>query len=268
MKSSWTVCLLALALIPRTASAQFSLDLTFSGDFSPSQETIIRGAASYWEQQLVGYQPGISLTGIPVSIEAVNFDGLGGVIASGGPLAGTYQGGFGLTTSGRIRFDIPDLGAAESAGTLPDVAAHELAHVIGFGQMWIYNNVYVNGSGQYTGAFALDAYRSEFDPGAAFVPVELMGGAGTADGHWDENTDGIGLTGITDSLGRDLANELMTGWDGPAPPVGGEMFVSQTTLHSFRDIGFVLAPEPNGSILCALSGLVLFLHRRRLPLAP
>ena len=72
--------------------------------------------------------------------------------------------------------------------------------------------------------------------------MELDGGAGTADGHWDEAWEGS-------------ANELLTGFlDVPA-------FVSATTVASFQDLGFTTieliseVPLPT-SIVLLLSGLI------------
>lgn len=87
--------------------------------------------------------------------------------------------------------------------------------------------VYTEGTGQYTDAFGVAAYQSEHDPTATFVPVELEGGPGTADSHWDDLFD------VTDSLGRPLARELMVAYDNPP------MYISNTTVQSFADIGFL-----------------------------
>ena len=45
------------------------------------------------------------------------------------------------------------------------------------------------------------------------MPVELGGGSGTANGHWDEVEDGADPTGFVSNItGRDFEFELMTGW--------------------------------------------------------
>ena len=54
-------------------------------------------------------------------------------------------------------------------------------------------------AGQYTGAAALDAFKLEFNQlEATFVPVELDGGAGTANGHWNMGID-LGADELPDS---------------------------------------------------------------------
>jgi hypothetical protein len=73
------------------------------------------------------------------------------------------------------------------------------------------------------------------------VPVELGGGSGTANGHWNEVDGGSALTGIVDIQGRDMAYELMTGW------LNEPAYLSRTTIASFQDIGYTVAqavPEP------------------------
>src|SRR5690606_3571755 len=105
---------------------------------------------------------------------------------------------------------------------LDDILAHEIGHALGIGTLWVANGLYVPGSGEYRGQHALRAYRAEFDPHATAVPVELAGGSGTRDLHWnqlmrsspqegdpDDPYSLSPLTGITDASGRDLALELL-----------------------------------------------------------
>jgi hypothetical protein len=127
-----------------------------------------------------------------------------------------------------------------------------MAHVIGFGSLWADNGVYIDGTGKFTGAYALSAYRNEFNqPNATFVPVDLCGDDGTADGHWAEVCGGFGLTGIVDRQGRDLAYELMTGW------YNRSAFVSRTTIASFQDIGYTVAQVPAPATMTLLGlGLI------------
>ncbi len=104
-----------------------------------------------------------------------------------------------------------------------------MAHVIGYGTLWDTDSlgrqfdgtqsVYKDGSGQYTGVYALSIYQQEFDPNATFIPVELDGGSGTADGHWDESWAGG-------------SEEVLTGY------LGSNSFISDTSIASFADIGY------------------------------
>lgn len=256
--------LLLGSAFPLVAEASFSIDFTFEGGLTASQEVIFNEAKATWESYIVGYQAGITQTSIAITASGQTMDGEGGLLGSAGPRSAISRGGYWITRTGNMTFDSADLAALEANGMLDEVITHEIGHVLGLGTLWNedWNQLYVNGSGQYTGAFALDAYRDEFDPSATYVPVEMSGGAGTADGHWNENDGGTGLTGITDGEGRDLAHELMTGWVGPS---GAEHYISNTTLGSLRDLGFdVLIPVPEPALGFILGvGLILIGTRRR-----
>ncbi|WP_236618529.1 PEP-CTERM sorting domain-containing protein [Rhodopirellula europaea] len=135
---------------------------------------------------------------------------------------------------------------------------------LGFGTLWTDNGVYVNGSGEFTGANTTAPWQSEFGQGGT-PDVELSGGPGTANGHWDEPDGGGAFSGITDASGRDLTFELMTGWlnVGPEDP-----FISGMTLASFQDIGFLAnataVPEPGtGGVLVAGLAAGMGWRRRR-----
>jgi len=233
--------------------------------FTASQVALLETSASVWEQLITGYQSGITLTGVSIEAYAVPFDGVGNTFAEAGPVDLVFQQGLFLTTTGFMEFDIADLGILEAAGTLQSVMVHEIAHVLGFGTLWSLNGLYVEGSGQYTGSAGVAAYRSEFVPGASFVPVELGGGAATRDLHWNEVDGGLSNTGITDSLGRDFGDEIMTGWTGPTP---ANRYISQTTLRSFEDLGFTVVPEPSACLLLMSTAWLICGRRRRDLVAP
>lgn len=224
-------------------AAGFDISVVFGGGLSASQQEVFTEAEEFWETLITGYQPGITLTGITINASGVLIDGPGQILGQAGPTAGVFQQGFGIATNGVMEFDSADLSVMEAAGILDEVIIHEMAHVMGFGTLWELNGLYVEGSGQYTGANALAIYNLEFDPLATFIPVELDGGEGTADGHWDEDWLGGG-------------QELLTGFlDVPA-------FVSATTVASFQDLGYttielVAAVPLPAPVLLLLSGLVL-----------
>lgn len=235
------------------AQATFVINLNFSG-LDATQQSYFTAAKSFWEGAITGYQVG-SLTGFTINASALNSDGVGGMLGSAGPTSGVGMGGFVYTTAGQMDFDPADINNMISNGSFTDVIKHEMAHVIGFGTWWTNNNVYVDGSGQFTGAAALAQYKIEFNqPGATYVPVELGGGEGTADGHWNEVDGGAGNTGITNGQGQDFKNELMTGW------LNTPAYVSRTTLASFQDIGYTVnlsaVPEP-ATLAFLLMGLPL-----------
>lgn len=126
-----------------------------------------------------------------------------------------------------------------ASGLVCNVIEHEMGHVLGFGTLWEANGLYTNGSGNYYGANALAAYRTEFNqPDATYVPVESGGTSGTPNCHWDEIDNGTAPTYITDRRGRDMCYKPMTGWFN----TGSTPFISQTTVQSFADLGYVVVP--------------------------
>ena len=142
-------------------------------------------------------------------------------------------------------FDLPDL---QGVNFLDALINHEVIHALGFGGRWETNGAYVIGSGKYTGAAGLAAYQSAYEPGATYVPVELAGGGGTRNSHWDqllrsstEEGDPLNpwvlspLTGIVDQRGRDLGQTLLSG---AIDPDYGIPYLSNLTVQSLRDIGY------------------------------
>ncbi|MCP4379467.1 MAG: PEP-CTERM sorting domain-containing protein [bacterium] len=262
------IALIVVSVTATTASAgTFDISVNFVGGLSTSQQAIFTNAEAMWESVLTGYQSGVTYTGsLSINAQGVAIDGVGGTLGSAGPDTGVGSGGFLIVTTGSMEFDSADLDDMETNGTLYSVICHEMAHVIGFGTLWNtpalgfsgYQDVYEDGTGEYTGAAALAAYKDEFNqPTATYVPVELSGGSGTANGHWNENYGGGGLTGITDGDGNDMRNELMTGW------LNAPAFLSQTTISSFEDIGYTVTPEPATMSLLMVGGLALVRRRRR-----
>lgn len=244
------------------SSAAFDININFDASLSASQQAIFGVAESFWENTISGYKAGIGLTGFTIDADGPFIDGAGGVLGSAGPTFGTNQGGYLLTTQGVMSFDSADLTNMENNGSLLDVIKHEMGHVIGIGTLWELNNVYTDGTGEYTGAEGLAAHQAEFDATATFVPVELGGGPGTANGHWDEVDGGVGLTGLTDALGRDMRDELMTGWIS-----NSEMFLSNTSRGSLGDLGFTITAVPVPAaiwLFASALGLMGVSKRRRI----
>lgn len=242
----------------------FTIAVDFSaGGLTTTQQNIFSNAANVWMGLLPEYQPGINITSLSIGAAGVPLDGSGGVLGQAGPTWITSQGGYFLATQGIMEFDTADLAAMEANGSLFAVILHEMAHVMGFGTLWSLNGVYANGTGQYTGVHAVAAYQSEFNqPGATFVPVELGGGPGTADAHWNEVDGGAGATGIVSAQG-DMRSELMTGWLNSSP------YISNLTVQSFRDIGYIPAssmtpvPEPGTFALFGAGVTLIGVFRRR-----
>ena len=285
------VSILSLCSISNASlTINFDFDTTATGDMvlSSENQALFTDAAAFWTDALTGYTDGVSRT---LTITASGFDqapiGGGILLGSAGPtLASSFTSNgttFIHSTEGSARFNT---NAAATGGTgllAPIVLRHEIGHVLGFGTLWQLNNLYVDGSGQYFGANALEAYRNEFDPNALFVPIELDGGPGTANGHLNEVLDnfsienmpgfdgdpGDGSAALTvlsgPNAGESLDDEILSGVE------SGSGFLSDTTLGAFRDLGFttidfqatpISVPEPS-TLAFSFIGLSFFVLRRK-----
>jgi hypothetical protein len=285
-----------LAALVSSAQAVSLIDLQFSGPVGEVERQTFLDAAAYWNSAITGYDliyDGFGVErphALTITASIPYIDGLFGILGSAGWDTATYYDNnpVGAPTvalfyadSGQMEFDSADVAALVANNTFYGVVLHEMAHVLGIGTLWTANNnvngtnyqLYTTNSGQYTGTNALTQWRDEFNrPLDTFVPVELAGGPGTANGHWNEADGGGGLTGIvSEDTGLDFRNELMTGW------AASTFFVSKTTLGGLDDLGYIVdysksgivshvvnVPEVSSLSLCVLSGLLLGRRRRTL----
>lgn len=280
---------MAVSVVDASINIVLDYGATSAADIA-SYGATFEAAETFWESNLSGYRDGsLAPTSVTLNVAISNIDGVGGTLGSAGPSHVNIQGNFMETTQGNMTFDTSDLGSLVTAGAFEAVIRHEMAHVLGFGTLWSgsavtgllgFQEVYNSGTGQYTGASALAAFQVEFNqPGATYVPVELDGGGGTANGHWnmgidhginyevadsrDDPGDAIIYTSVNNGLSLD--NELMTGY------LSGDAWLSATTLQSFYDIGYetlLSSPVPEPALFSALLGfsaLVVVFPRRRMP---
>jgi hypothetical protein len=232
-----------LAFATCTHASIFNISFSFSG-LTDTQQSYFTQAENYWENLITGYSSSVTgnqITGVSIFASASSIDGVDGILGStsisslwNGPGTGRYL----LSKTSSMSYDVADIDSMISNGTFTTVIEHEVAHVLGFGTLWTDNDLYSAESGQYTGSYGLAAYKSEFDASATYVPVELGGGDGTANCHWNEGDNGASDTGISGSNGRDMKYELMTGW------LNSPTFLSNTTLQSFRDLGYGVISVP------------------------
>ncbi|GAA5131547.1 hypothetical protein JIN84_06845 [Luteolibacter yonseiensis] len=281
-------------LSAHVAHAASLISLEFSGPMTPIQQQTFVDAADFWNSVILGYDLVSDANGSPtphsltVSVSIPFIDGSGGVLGSAGPENLAYYDNDPFSpnptvalyyaATGSMSFDSADVAGMVADSTFYGVVLHEMAHVLGIGTLWTFNNnvngtsyeLYADGSGQYTGPNALARWQSEFNqPSATYVPVELGGGPGTANGHWNENNSGVGNTGFVSNLtGMDLSNELMTGW------ASNTFFISEMTLGALDDLGYIVdyskagvvdhivVPELTSLVLC-LGAVPLMMGRRR-----
>jgi len=281
-----------LYLVSAQTQAANLITLDFQGTMTAQQEQTFVDAAAYWNSVITGYDlmydAGGNELAHGLTITATLYSGeVGGVLGSAGPLTVTYYDdsptspnpSYALlyATTGSMQFDSLDVDSLIANNTFYGVVLHEMAHVLGIGTLWTYNNnlngtiypLYTEDSGQYTGPNGLAAWQAEFgQTSATYVPVELEGGEGTANAHWDEISGGLFDTGITSNLtGLDMSHELMTGWSSDT------FFVSTLTLGALDDLGYTVdyskagivtyVPEPSAIPLGIATFPLLWKRRRK-----
>jgi hypothetical protein len=161
-----------------------------------------------------------------------SIDGPGKILASAGPCI-VRQGGR-SSVLGLMRFDADDVPNLIARGQLADVIFHEMLHVVGVGTLWGRTNL-ITGRGtedpRFTGVLGSAECVSlgGGDVCPSTIPVENIGGSGTADSHWRESAfDAELMTGFVESQGT------------PLP-------LSTMTIQSLADIGYdvnVFASDP------------------------
>src|SRR5690606_22430584 len=113
-------------------------------------------------------------------------DGPGRVLGQAGP---RYARGVdGLPLSGIMYFDVDDLAFLDELELFEDVIVHEMGHVLGIGTLWNYGRTLNQGpvsDPYFAGKMANTFWNAE--GGTDMLPIENMGGPGTAGGHWRES---------------------------------------------------------------------------------
>lgn len=218
------------SVLAATASP-FAIEVRFTGGLTERQRAAFAAAADRWTRIVVGDLPPVEIDGetvddVLILAEGARIDGLGRVLGQAGPTH--LRPGSLLPARGEMTFDSADLEALEADGTLDDVIAHEMGHVLGVGTLWEPKGLLADaGTPQptFTGPGAVAEYAALGGEGP--VPVEGTGGPGTAGGHWREGRFG---------------DELMSGFVGaPGNPL------SRVTAASLGDLGYTVdldAAEP------------------------
>jgi hypothetical protein len=214
------------------AESAFKIEVRFLGGLTPAQKTAFTTAADRWAKVIIGDLPSVNVDGeviddLLILAQGVPIDGPGRILGQAGPThlrpASAGAAAF-LPVKGIMSFDTADLAKMQSDGTLKDVIAHEMGHVLGIGTIWT-NKRKLKGAGttnpRFTGTGAKGEFGKLKHSAAAEVPVENTGGQGTRDGHWRESV---------------FRNELMSGFiAAPGNPM------SRMTVASLKDLGYVVA---------------------------
>lgn len=233
------------AIVSASVISDYVIDVRLWGPpMTPEQQILFTNAASRIRGLLVGAVPTVDATGadpalcgatgVPVLAESVpgviiyasvqSIDGPGRVLARAGPCYTRDQNDL-RTVVGLMEFDADDLNNLSANGSLQDVITHEMLHVIGFGVFW--NDLglltgFDTPSVAYTGAGGIAGCVLSGGTTSCLssVPVESVGGGGTANSHWRETTFGP---------------ELMTGFANSPP-----MPLSIMTVRSLADLGYTI----------------------------
>lgn len=247
-------------------TAGFDINVVYYGTPTPGELAAFSAAEAKWESIITGYQiDDIFSTTVKINAYLQPIDGPGMVLGSAGPTFAKINAAQTAVTSnyvytdeGDMIFDTADTAALVGAGLFDEVILHEMGHVLGIGVLWSSADVgfpgrqehYIFGTGQYTGPAGLAAYNAEFGQSGTYVPVELGGGSGTANAHWNEVNNGVATTGLLSNLQpgpfNDMRYELMTGW------LNGPLFMSSLTSQSMVDLGYTVVPEPSSLLLTCL----------------
>jgi hypothetical protein len=170
-------------------------------------------------------QPAMSelVSGVVIWVDIRSVDGPGGNLGSANWCLRRVPSY--VTTVGFTRLDLDDLAEGLVDGTAYSTIVHEFLHVLGFGSYWEDRGLL---SGRFTndpwfnGAFARAAFNQA--GGSSYignkVPVENVGGGGTALSHWRTSLFG---------------GEMMQGFS-----CGGVSPISYITTESFYDKGIAV----------------------------
>lgn len=221
------------------SSSPFTIAIRFLGGLNARQRSAFTQAADRWTRIIVGDLPRIRVDGewiddILILAQGTAIDGPGRILGQAGPThlrPASAPGAALLPAKGSMSFDTADLAKMASEGTLNDVIAHEMGHVLGIGTIWERRGLLKRprtANPAFAGPAAMDEYRLLRGAGRLRgVPVENTGGPGTADGHWRETV---------------FRNELMSGFIAASSNP-----LSRMTAASLGDLGYVVdlaAAEP------------------------
>ena len=228
------------------SSDAFNITVRMNGTMTPTQQAAFTNAAARWAQAIRSGLSTVSLnlpaddcgTGAPAFNGSIDdllidatiapIDGIGSILGQAGPCY--TRNGTGLPVYGVMKFDVADVADLQADGDFEAVILHEMGHVLGFGTVWSGRGLIGAGTSDptFTGATAVGAWQAIGGSGA--VPVEQLGGGGTADSHWRESV---------------FNGELMTGWiDHNNNPM------SAVTIAAFADLGYGVdlgAADPYGT---------------------
>lgn len=213
---------------------RFNITLKYIVPVTERQEEVFEAAAARWERIIIkdvpsftgtipsafqGFPPAIDGTvdDLVIEVAIAPIDGPGSILGQAGPRF-VRTSDF-LTLSGVMFFDVDDLDFLDQIDLFEEVIVHEMGHVLGVGTLWNFQRELLQGTVNepfFAGKMANVHWNAE--GGTGELPIENVGGPGTAFGHWRESV---------------LNNELMTGFLNL-----GENPLSRITAASMKDLGY------------------------------
>lgn len=159
--------------LSRAAGAGFVIDISYVGD--AAYGSAFAGAKQIWKSLLSGYRDGTVLfltpgssyaagdnvTTVYIDASSAPDDGVGGRLGQAGVTQFVQDTSrFIMATNATVVFHFDDI-ALLSVDQRIALATPEVAHALGFGTLWTKTNVYINGSGNFTGVNATLAWQNE-----------------------------------------------------------------------------------------------------------
>ncbi|WP_419950980.1 leishmanolysin-related zinc metalloendopeptidase [Candidatus Palauibacter sp.] len=232
----------------RSPRGGFDIVLDFGGTATETQRAAILSAAELWMSVLADtelpdmpVEPDVECHGARASepvgtvddllvlVEIGDIDGPGRTLAQAG-LCRLREGSM-LPYVSAMFFDAADFDDLIGSGDAKELAVHEIAHTLGFGLLWRLLDLLRDpafGVGAIDAHFvgplataAFDAAGGESYTGGAKVPVENLGGRGSANLHW---------------RGSVLRGELLR----PLNALGERETFSAITIQSMADLGYTV----------------------------
>lgn len=231
---------------PGVDRGRFNISLKYLVPVTERQREVFEAAAARWEKIIIKDEsslpqariinnvvfggipsafngfPALNIDGavddVVIEVVLIPIDGPGKILGSAGPRFVRTSNR--LTISGVMQFDVDDLDYLERLDLFEEVIVHEMGHVLGVGTLWNSGTKRLRqgpaSNPYFTGKMANTFWNAE---GGEFeLPIENIGGPGTAGGHWRESL---------------LRNELMTGYLNL-----GENPISRITAGSMKDLGY------------------------------
>lgn len=225
---------------------RFEIEVRFDTTATEARRTSVLAAAELWMSVLAEtdlpevagddriecygattMEPVGTIGGLMILVEFRDIDGPGRTLAQAGVCR--LREGSMLPVASVAFFDVSDFDGLIDSGDATELAVHEIAHALGFGLLWRPLDLLRNpalGVGAIDAHFvgplaiaAFDAAGGTDYTGGAKVPVENLGGAGSANLHW---------------RGSVLRGELMR----PLNRIGSRETLSAITIRSLADLGY------------------------------